>query len=455
MSQEILVVDDEPDITAILQGLLEDEGYTVRVAGSGEQAIEAVRERLPNLVLLDIWLGESRFDGLKVLDIIKATHGDVPVIMMSGHGTIETAIAAMRKGAYDFIEKPFQSERLILLIQRALDVNRLKKENEELRQKVVDDSTLVGKSQTINALRELIQRVAQTNSRVLISGPSGSGKETVAFQIHQLSKRAAGRFVVLNCANLDPSRIESELFGQETSDSCYVGLLEQAHQGTLYLDEVCDLNAEIQAKMVKALQSNVFQRVNGNSKVTVDVRVISATSYNLQEAVAEKRLREDLYYRLNVVPIEVMPLVERLEDIPELSQFFLNCFAKINGYAPKKLSDEANIMLQAYTWPGNVRQLKNAMEWIMIMHGSTPDEFVTPQMLPQEIVNKTPTFLSRDHVADVLQLPLRDAREQFERDYLMAQVARFGGNISRTAYFIGMERSALHRKLRSLTKKAS
>jgi two-component system, NtrC family, nitrogen regulation response regulator NtrX len=450
MSLDVLVVDDESDISALVAEILTDEGYTARMAASGEEAIALVRERRPNLVLLDIWLGESRFDGLKVLDILKADHPNLPVIMMSGHGTIETAVATIKKGAYDFLEKPFQAERLLVMAERALETARLRRENEELREKTLNDFALIGSSGAISQMRDLIKKVAATNSRVFISGPSGAGKETIAHQIHLHSKRMKGPFIVLNCANLDPSHLEEQLFGKESEDSCRVGLLEQAHQGTLYLDEVCDLSLETQGKIVKALQSNVFQRLGGNYKVTVDVRVIASSAQDMLSLIDARAFREDLYYRLNVVPITVIPLSHRLEDIPILAQYFSDRFAFQNGINKKTFSEEVILSLQAYRWPGNVRQLQNVIEWVMIMHGNKPGNMVTAEMLPQEITNNTPILLKSDQLAEVISLPLRDAREKFERDYLLAQVARFSGNISQTASFIGMERSALHRKLKSL-----
>lgn len=450
MSLDILVVDDEADIAALVAEILNDEGYTTRIATSGEDAVALVRERRPSLVLLDIWLGESRFDGLKVLDIVKADHPHLPVLMMSGHGNIETAVATIKKGAYDFLEKPFQAERLLVMVERALETARLRRENEALKEKTHNDSALIGTSLAISQLRELIRKVSSTNSRVFISGPSGAGKENIAHQIHIQSKRTKGPFVVLNCANLDPGHLEEQLFGKETEDSCHVGLLEQAHQGTLYLDEVYDLSLETQAKMVKALQSNVFQRLGGNYKVTVDVRVIASSAHDILALIEEKAFREDLYYRLNVVPISVVPLSHRLEDISTLAHYFLDRFAFQNGLTKKTFTDEVILSLQAYHWPGNVRQLQNVVEWIMIMHGTKSETKITADMLPQEIINNTPALLKSDQLCDVISLPLRDAREKFERDYLLAQVARFSGNISQTASFVGMERSALHRKLKSL-----
>jgi two-component system nitrogen regulation response regulator NtrX len=450
MSLDILVVDDESDISALVAEILTDEGYATRTAACGESAISQVRERRPSLVLLDIWLGESRFDGLKVLDIIKADHPHLPVIMMSGHGNIETAVATIKKGAYDFLEKPFQAERLLVMVERAVEAARLRRENEELKEKTLNDSALIGTSPIVSQMRELIKKISVTNSRVFISGPSGAGKETIAHQIHLQSKRSKGPFIVLNCANLDPCHLEEQLFGSETEDSCRVGLLEQAHQGTLYLDEVCDFSLETQAKMVKALQSNVFQRIGGNCKVTVDVRVIASSAHDILELIEAKAFREDFYYRLNVVPISVVPLSHRIEDIPALAQYFLDRYAAQNGLSKRMFSDEVILLLQSYQWPGNVRQLQNVIEWIMIMHSSKPGDKVTIDMLPQEITNNTSALLKSDQLAEVISLPLRDAREKFERDYLLAQVARFSGNISQTATFIGMERSALHRKLKSL-----
>jgi len=452
MAQDILIVDDEHDIAQLVSDILGDEGFTTRCAYSGEQALEEVRRSHPKLVLLDIWLGESRLDGLMVLEIIKSEIPDLPVIMMSGHGTIETAVSAIKKGAYDFLEKPFQAEKLLVILQRALETAQLKRENKQLLSQARQDSLFLGESSVVCNLREIIDKVAPTNSRVFITGACGAGKETVARQIHEQSNRAEHPFVVLNCANIEEG-IEKILFGCQHEKGYEPGLLEQAHMGTLYLDEVCDLSLETQGKIVKALQSNVVERIDGTAPIEIDVRIISSTSHNIQQLIEDRKFREDLYYRLNVVPITVSKLKSRVEDIPLLAQHFLDVACDRMGQCRRKLGDDTILAMQSYDWPGNLRQLKNVMEWVVIMseaNDNDNDNIVKACHLPPEILDQTPSILRGDLVGEFLLLPLREARERFERDYLVTQVARFSGNVSQTANFVGMERSALHRKLKNL-----
>ncbi len=455
MANEILIVDDEPDIRMLIEGILEDEGYTVRQAGDSDAALAAFRMRRPSLVILDIWLQGSRLDGLGILKALLTEEPHVPVVMISGHGTIETAVAAIQLGAYDFIEKPFKSDRLLLIIRRALEAARLAQENAELRLRAGFESNLTGHSAAITALRAAVERVAPTGSRVLISGPAGSGKEVAARMVHTRSRRADGPFVALNCATLNPARFEEELFGVEAGADPVAaprraGVLERAHGGTLLLDEVSDMPLETQGKIVRALQDQTFERLGGSFRVKVDVRVLATTNRDLQAEIGSARFREDLYYRLAVVPIRMPSLKERREDVPELARYFLERSAETSGMPGRELSTDALTALQAYDWPGNVRQLRNLMDWLLIMAPGTASDSIRAEMLPAEISQGAPALLNFDPSADLMGLPLREARDLFETQYLQAQLLRFGGNISRTAGFVGMERSALHRKLKQL-----
>jgi len=453
MAHDILIVDDETDIRMLIAGILEDEGMRTREAGDSDQALAAVAARRPNLVILDIWLQGSKLDGLQILEVLKRDHPDLPVVMISGHGTIETAVAAIKRGAYDFIEKPFKADRLLLLVERAIEAARLRRENQELRLRAGAEADLVGRSVALNQIRHSVEKVAPTGSRVLISGPPGSGKEVVARMIHARSRRADGPFVALNCATMRPDRLEVELFGTERpadGGSRKVGTFEQAHGGTLFLDEVADMPLETQGKIVRVLQEQTFERVGGTAKVEVDVRVIASTNRDLTAEIEAGRFRQDLFYRLSVVPLKVPALRERRDDIPLLARHFMQRTAETSGLAQRSFGEDAMAALQAYDWPGNVRQLRNVVEWLLIMVSGDPMEPIRADMLPPEIGAITPTVLKWEKGGEIMGLPLREAREVFEREYLLAQVTRFGGNISRTAAFVGMERSALHRKLKSL-----
>ncbi len=455
MAHDILIVDDEADIRMLISGILSDDGNETRVAANSTAALEEMHTRRPSLVILDIWLQGSPMDGLELLDIIKRDHPDVPVVIISGHGNIETAVSAIKRGAYDFIEKPFKADRLVLVVERAIEAARLRRENEELKARAGGPLELVGVSPAISLLRQAIERVGPTGSRVLITGPAGAGKEIVARLIHGRSRRAGGPFVVLNCANMRPERVEPELFGIEagadgTDSPIKIGTFEQAHNGTLLLDEVADMPMETQGKIVRVLQEQTFERVGGRSRVSVDVRVVASTNRDLAAAMAAGRFREDLFYRLNVVPIRVPALRDRREDIPVLAAHFMGRAASASGLAPRIMNEDAIAALQGYEWPGNARELRNVIERVLIM---APGDATTPikaDMLPPELGAVVPTTLKGDRSAEIMALPLREARELFERQYLLAQVTRFGGNISRTAAFVGMERSALHRKLKSL-----
>jgi two-component system nitrogen regulation response regulator NtrX len=454
MARDILIVDDEADIRLLIAGILGDEGFQTREAADSDSALAQLRHRRPNLIILDIWLNNSTLDGMGLLEVLKVEFADVPVIMISGHGNIETAVTAIKNGAYDFIEKPFKADRLLLTIERALEAARLRREVEELKQRAGAEGELIGASQAITQLRLAIERVAPTGSRVLFSGPPGSGKEVAARLLHRRSKRASGPFVVLNCATMHPDRLEIELFGQERSGdgegAAKIGFLEQAHGGTLLLDEVADMPLETQGKILRVLQEQTFERVGGKTRVEVDVRVIASTARDLQSEMTTGRFRQDLFYRLNVVPMRLPPLRERRDDIVELLDFFMARASEQTGLPARRLAEDAVAMLQAYEWPGNVRQLRNVIDWLLIMTPGAVDELIRADMLPPDIGAVSIAPAGMGDGTEVMSLPLREAREIFERRYLESQVSRFGGNISRTASFIGMERSALHRKLRSL-----
>jgi two-component system nitrogen regulation response regulator NtrX len=455
MASDILIVDDESDIRDLVAGILEDEGYETRVAKDSDAALQSIDRRLPSLLVLDIWLQGSRLDGLEVLDVVKKQHPELPVVIISGHGNIETAVAAIKRGAYDYIEKPFKADRLILIVMRALEARRLRRENEELREQAGFEDSLIGSSLAMNQLRQAIKKVAPTNSRILISGAPGTGKELAARLIHAGSARSSGPFIAINAAAMAPERVEIELFGTEeepgTNDGPRkVGALEQAHNGTLYLDEVGEMPFETQTKVLRVLVDQNFERVGGGRKVSVDVRVMSSTSRDLRRDIEAGRFREDLYHRLAVVPIRMPSMAERREDIHELIAHFMQRISRTTGLPVRKIGDDALAVLQAHDWPGNVRQLRNNVERLMILAGDDPDAVITAEMLPSEVGAASPPDVHGSGGEQLMALPLRDARELFERHYLEAQIARFGGNISRTASFIGMERSALHRKLKSL-----
>ncbi len=452
MASDILIVDDEVDIREIVSGILSDEGHGTRTAKNSDEAVAAIAARRPSLVFLDIWLQGSKLDGLQVLEVIKQQNPHLPVVMISGHGNIETAVSAIKLGAYDFIEKPFKADRLVLIAERALENSRLKREVSDLKARGGGLNKMVGRSTAVNQLRQVIERVAPANSRIMITGYSGAGKELAARMIHEASARANGPFVVINAAAITPETMEHELFGAEAvnGEGRAVGKLEEAHGGTLYIDEIADMPRETQGKILRVLVEQNFTRVGGAQRVAVDVRIISSSARDLASAITEGTFREDLFHRLSVVPIRVPSLSERRDDIPELITFFMDQITASAGLPRRRIADDAMAILQSHDWPGNIRQLRNNVERLMILATGDADAEVTADMLPSEVgalVPATPTGAGGEKL---MSLPLREAREVFEREYLVAQVSRFGGNISRTAEFIGMERSALHRKLKSL-----
>lgn len=453
MALDILVVDDEQDICELISGILADEGYETRTALSSSEALAAIADRRPSLIILDIWLQGSELDGLEVLDRIKASDPSLPVIIISGHGNVETAVSAIKRGAYDFIEKPFQSEHLLLMVERSTEADRLARENEELKKRAGIHYELTGNSSAINQTRALLQKVAKTNSRVLISGPPGSGKEVAARMLHMQSPRAQEPFIVASAANIEPDRMESELFGvEQNGDVVRPGLLERAHGGILFLDEVADMPRNTQAKILRVLTDQSFERLGGRKKVNVNVRIISATARDLVELISVGSFREDLYHRLGVVPLPIPPLRDRREDIPDLAKQFLEILqggrrSSTNG--PLRLSDDVMAALQAYEWPGNVRQLRNVLERMIILAGEN-DDVISSDALPAELSAEPNQLMHVNSQINIVTSSLREAREAFEREYLKVQIRRFSGNISKTAAFVGMERSALHRKLKSL-----
>jgi two-component system nitrogen regulation response regulator NtrX len=450
MAADILIVDDETDIRELIAGILQDEGFETRLAHNSDSALSEVAARRPSLIILDIWLMGSKLDGLDLLNVIKEQHPEVPVVIISGHGNIETAVAAIKRGAYEYIEKPFKADRLLLVVGRALETSRLKRENETLKGKAGADTDLLGTSNAMRQLRQLLKKIAPANSRVLISGPMGAGKELAARVLHSMSLRANGPFVTLSAATMAPERMEEELFGIEDDEGAArrVGALEEAHGGTLYIDELADMPLETQGKVLRVLVDQTFQRVGGSKKVKVDVRVVSSTSRDLPGLITDGRFREDLYHRLGVVPVRVPGLSERREDIPELIDHFGRIYSLTSGQPIRRFANDVIAMFQTRDWPGNVRELKNNVERFMILAAGEAASEITMDSLPADAGNLASA--SGTGIEHLLVYPLREAREAFERDYIAAQLSRFGGNISKTSQFIGMERSALHRKIKLL-----
>lgn len=451
MALEVLIVDDETDIRDLVAGVLEDEGYQTRGAANSDEVLAALSERRPSLVLLDVWLHGSKLDGLDLLAEIKRRDPTLPVVVISGHGNIETAVTAIKGGASDFLEKPFEANQLVLVVARATETERLRRENESLRSKVGIDEELTGNSAAINNVRATLKRVAITGSRVLITGPAGSGKEVAARLLHLWSSRANGPFVVVSAARMDPERVEEELFGTEQGGELQrPGLLEQAHGGTLFLDEVADMPLTTQGKILRVLTEQTFSRIGGNRLVKVDVRVVSATARELHDEIGHGRFREDLLYRLNVVPVHLPALADRRDDIMPLITHFLARYSAERRITMPALASETIAALQSYDWPGNVRQLRNVVERTLILTPPERLDRIDPELLPAEVISDQERLSPEQAVRSIIATPLREAREAFEREYLKAQIRRFSGNVSRTAAFIGMERSALHRKLKAL-----
>lgn len=454
MAHDILIVDDEADIRFQIGGILEDEGFNTREAATSAEAFSAVASRQPSLMILDVWLANSEHDGLQILEIVKRDHPDLPIVMISGHGTFDMAVNATKKGAYDFISKPFKSDVLLLTIERALSEAKLKRENEILRLQnphAVQDG-LVGQSSCVGELRRAIEKVAGTDSRVLISGPPGSGKGAVAKVLHAQSHRKDGNFVTLTCAGLTEDSLEAELFGVEGNRDRprRVGVFEEAHGGTLLIDEVADMDLATQQKIVRVLHTKKFNRLGGDTMVDVDARVLATTSQDLKALIAEGRFREDLFYRLNVVPMTVPSLSERREDIPLLAEYFMDRAAMARGRSRRPLGGDALTALQGHDWPGNVWELSNVIERLLLLAPGEVNQPIRADAVAQAIGEGDGKASGWERAPEVMSLPLREAREAFEREYLVFHLARFGGNISRTAEFVGMDRAALHRKLKGL-----
>ena len=451
----ILVVDDEIDICEMVAETLRDENYNAIIATSYDMAVNILKNENITLVITDIWMNNNTNAGLQLLTFSQTHDPLIPVIMMSGHGNIETAMKAAKNGAYDFIEKPFKAERLILLIEKALQDKNLKLKVLDFELKENERMALIGKSAVFKNIKQKLNKISSTNSRVLITGPSGSGKELIARWIHKKSNRSEFPFIVASCATLSPERVEQFLFGwnelntEGSNNQSNIGLFEQANYGTLFFDEICDLPIQTQGKLVQAIQDQSFYKIGSNKKISVDVRIVSASNKNLSQSIKEGLLREDLFYRLSVAPIEVPSLFKRAEDIAELINHFLNLLAKDFGSNVLQFSSETLVIFQNYEWPGNVRQLKNIIEWLIIMYGNKNKFTVLPSHLPPEILGYTKNE-KIEHTSSELSLSLKDARKVFEENYLKQQLKRFKGSISRTSTFIGMDRSALHRKLKEL-----
>ncbi|MFN7268073.1 MAG: sigma-54-dependent transcriptional regulator [Cereibacter sp.] len=444
----ILIVDDERDIRELIGDILRDEGYTVRLAGNSDSCMAEINAEAPALMILDIWLKDSRMDGIDILKTVKRSNPDVPVVIISGHGNIEIAVAAIRQGAYDFIEKPFNIDQLMVVVSRAMETSRLRRENNDLRRREVSAAEMLGNSTAFKGLKTQLEKVAKSNGRVMLTGPAGCGKELAARFIHAQSNRAAAPFVSVSSATIEPERMEEVLFGRESAErGIEQGLLEQAHGGVVYFDEVAEMPLGTQSKILRVLVEQQFSRSGGTDKVRVDLRVISSTTRDLKQDIVQGRFRQELYDRLNVVPIAVPALEDRREDIPELARHFVSMFHRTQGLPARELTPEAEAMLQTMQWPGNVRQLRNVMERVLILGESNG------AIEARELPGREETVAADGRMAlggALAALPLREARELFEREYLLTQINRFGGNISRTASFVGMERSALHRKLKSL-----
>jgi len=445
---DILIVDDERDIRELVSDILKDEGYTTRLAANSDECMAEVVGDQPAMMILDIWLKDSQMDGIDILKTVKIDYPDIPIVIISGHGNIEIAVAAIKQGAYDFIEKPFNIDQLLVVIRRAMETSVLRQENLQLRRTEITSSEMIGSSSIFKALKSQLDKVTKSNGRVMLTGPAGAGKEVAARYIHANSNRANAPFISVNSASIEPEQMEQVLFGRETAErGIEPGLLEQANGGVLYFDEIADMPIGTQSKILRVLVDQQFKRAGGGDDVVVDLRVISSTTRDLLEEIELGRFREELFHRLNVVPIPVPSLEDRREDIPELALHFIATLNKNQGLSLRELSDEAIALLQTMHWPGNVRQLKNVVERVLILGDSTGPITVAELSTGDENPDEEGRIVLSGSLAT---RPLREARELFEREYLLTQINRFGGNISRTATFVGMERSALHRKLKSL-----
>ncbi|MBK4217215.1 sigma-54-dependent Fis family transcriptional regulator [Paracoccus caeni] len=445
---DILIVDDERDIRELIADILKDEGFETRLAANSDQAVAELNEREPDLMVLDIWLKDSRMDGIDILKQVKRNNPDVPVIIISGHGNIEIAVAAIKQGAYDFIEKPFNIDQLMVVVNRAMETSRLRRENSSLRRNGDRPGEMLGHSAAFKRLRDNLDKVAKSNGRIMLTGEPGTGKEMAARYIHAHSPRVNAPFITVPCATIEPERMEEVLFGRETVErGIEPGLLELAHGGVIYFDEVGDMPLGTQPKILRVLTEQQFSRAGGSDKVRVDLRVISSTNRDLPAEIAAGRFRQELFDRLNVVPVAVPSMAERRDDIAELARYFIEQFHKTQGLTPRELPEDTIAALQSMRWPGNIRQLRNVVERVLILAEETGP------IQPSELEPQGATPDNSDALSlgpQITAMALREAREMFEREYLLAQINRFGGNISRTAQFVGMERSALHRKLKSL-----
>ena len=446
---DILITDDERDIRELISDILQDEGFTTRLAGNSDDCMAEIAKAPPALMILDIWLKDSNMDGIDILKCVKRDYPDIPIVIISGHGNVEIAVAAIKQGAYDFIEKPFNIDQLMVVIRRAMETSKLRRENIDLKRGDVASAEMLGDSAAFRTLKSQLDKVTKSNGRVMLTGPAGAGKEIAARYIHANSNRASAPFVTVSSASIEPDRMEEVLFGREGgSRGIEKGLLEEANGGVIYFDEIGDMPLGTQSKILRVLVEQRFQRVGGNDKVQVDLRVISSTNRDLAAAIDAGTFREELFHRLNVVPIAVPSLEERREDIPLLADYFIAMLNKGQGLPLRRLAEDARALLQTMLWPGNVRQLKNVVERVLIL-GESGDDISAKELPASDESALAPEgriVLS----GGLATLPLREARELFEREYLLTQINRFGGNISRTASFVGMERSALHRKLKSL-----
>jgi two-component system nitrogen regulation response regulator NtrX len=445
---DILIVDDEKDIRDLIAEILKDEGFKVRVAGNSEDCLKEIDSKPPAVLLLDIWLKDSEMDGIDILKATKKNHPDIPILIISGHGNIEIAVAAIKQGAYDFVEKPFNTDQLLVVVKRAFEKSKLLQENLLLRKGGIDKEFLVGQSAVFKSMQSQLEKVSSSNARVMLSGGAGSGKEVAARIIHNNSTRSSAPFIIINCSNSGSESFDEILFGVEKDDKVFLqGLLEKAKGGTVLFDEISELPIVIQKQLLNCLNNESFERKNGKSKVKIDFRVISSTNKNLSPLIENNKFSNELYHRLNVIPIRMPSLEDRREDIPLLINHFVSQFHVEQGLPVREISEDALAFLQTMQWPGNIRQLRNLIERVLIL-GVDKDSIKVAEFVSKE--EKVTEKIGLNMDPNLASLPLRDAREHFERDYLLLQINRFGGNISKTASFVGMERSALHRKLKSL-----